>query len=712
MPRHAEMKHVIISRLVGANLLGFLLLSFAVARAASAAEIGDPKEPAASVSLGTEMTIAPFGTWTSPIDTAEAASSWVGVSNLRVRGTRLFWIENQPEDEGPQAIMTLAEDATTKAVTPSDAYVRTLVHGYGGDAFIALDDGSIVYSSFPDGRLFHLKPNLTPVALTESGFRFADFTKHPHLPVLICVREDHTEATVEANGEERNEIVAVWMDGSKPDTVLVSGPDFVAYPRLNSDASRMAWIQWNKPQMPWDSTELIAAELGPNLEVISTKTIVSHPDQAVLEPQWAEDGSLYFINDPSGWWNLYHWFPESGIRAVAPMMKEMGGPLWLLGESTYLLTPEHAVVRVSWRAVDSLVIIDLASGQTTPLDLPYSSYYDLRMRDTETFVAIASSFDNGTHLIEVDLSSRNHRVLYAAPSFPMDSDSVSRPEAITFPTAGPNGESWSAHAWFYPPQNRLFQGPEGTKPPLLVTVHGGPTAVAHANRSVSRQFWTTRGFAVVDVNYGGSTTFGREFRRRLFGNWGVVDLIDTVAAVDYLVARGAVDPSQVAIRGGSAGGFTALCALAFTDRFRAAANYFGVSDIEALFRDSHKFERHYGESLLAPATKEVFRARSPIHHLEGFNEPLITFQGSDDDIVPPSQSRMIVEAVRRKGVPVAYLEFEGEKHGFRIPANFIRSLEAELYFYGRVFGFEPAGDIPPIVIDNLSEPLSEAHSDR
>jgi dipeptidyl aminopeptidase/acylaminoacyl peptidase len=385
------------------------------------------------------------------------------------------------------------------------------------------------------------------------------------------------------------------------------------------------------------------------------------------------------------------------------MQREFGGPLWQHGASSYAaLGDGRAVVRTSRDAIDELGVLDLRDGRLTRLDLPYVAFGDVRAIDAKRAVAIAYSATDEAALIEVDLARGTHRVLHRPVSAGLAPAWIARAEAIEYPTQpAPDGSARTAHAFFYPPTNPDFRGPDGEKPPLIVTVHGGPTSVSKPSLSLARQFWTSRGFALVDVNYGGSTSFGREYRRRLNGQWGVVDLQDAVAAVDHLIARGKVDPERIAIRGGSAGGYVVLAALAFTDRFNVGANYFGVADIQGLAATSHKFERKYDVSLVGEPDEALYRARSPIFHLDRFSEPLITFQGAEDKIVTPDQSRRIFEALKQRKVPTAYLEFEGEQHGFRRAENIVRAAEAELYFYGRILGFVPAGELPGVEIVNL-----------
>jgi dipeptidyl aminopeptidase/acylaminoacyl peptidase len=654
-----------------------------------------------------KRTVLPYGTWPSPIPASRLAESAISMSDLRVgRFGRIYWRESRPAEGGRQVLMVRERDGKIRQLTPDGFNVRTRVHEYGGSAYTVLDH-AIVFANFADQRLYWHVPGQDPVPLTPAGYRYADCHLDRSRNRLVCVREDHTEATRAANGEERNEIVAIPLpaDGSAPGApdagrVLVTGWDFVAYPRVSPDGSRLAYIAWAHPNMPWDRAALFVAELKDE-GIGSTWSVVSHPEQAALEPVWSADNVLYYINDLSGWWNLYRWDGRESTP-VSRMPREFGGPLWQLGASTYVVSEYGGVIaRSSLNGTDQILVIG-APGEVRPIDVPFVAFGDIQAWDGGRIVTIASSATDEPALIAIDLGMLKFEVLHQPTRSGLDPADISVAEAIEFPTApGPNGRPRTAHAFFYPPANARFEGPSGETPPLIVMVHGGPTSVSKPSFSMQRQFWTTRGFAVVDVNYGGSTTFGRSYRQRLLGQWGVVDVADAVAAVDHLVATGRARADRVVIRGGSAGGFTTLAALAFTDRFKAGANYFGVSDIKALAATSHKFERLYDVSLVGPPNEALYRARSPIHHLDGFKEPLIVFQGSEDRIVPPEQSRMIVAALRERGVPVAYLEFEGEQHGFRRAENIIRAAEAELYFYGRIFGFTPADPIESVPIDNL-----------
>lgn len=653
------------------------------------------------------LTMQPHGSWQSPIPASKLAEAAVSMSDLRTGSFgRIYWRESRPAEGGRQVLMVRERDGKIRQLTPEGFNVRTRVHEYGGSSY-TLVNGAAVFANFADQRLYWHVEGSEPIALTPPGYRYADCHWDRSGNRLVCVREDHTEATKAANGEERNEIVAIPLpaDGARPGApdagrVLVTGWDFVAYPRVSPDGSRLAYVAWAHPSMPWDRAALHVAELGAD-GLGATWSVVNHPDQAALEPVWSVDGVLHYINDLSGWWNLYRWDGRESTP-VSRMQREFGGPLWQHGASSFVVLADGVVLARSSRdGSDQLMLIG-APGQVTTLVLPFVAFGEVQAWERERIVTIASSATDEPALVAVDLRTGEFEVLHQPTRSGLDPAFVALGQPIEFPTTpGPNGQPRTAHAFYYPPANPDFRGPEGEPPPLIVLIHGGPTSVSKPTFSMQRQFWTTRGFALVDVNYGGSTTFGRGYRQRLNGQWGVVDVADAVAAVDYLVDTGRARADRVAIRGGSAGGFTTLAALAFTDRFKAGANYFGVSDIKALAATSHKFERLYDVSLVGPPDEALYRSRSPIHHLDGFREPLITFQGSEDRIVPPEQSRMIVAALRERGIPVAYLEFEGEQHGFRKAANIIRAAEAELYFYGRIFGFTPADPIEPVPIDNL-----------
>ena len=585
-------------------------------------------------------------------------------------------------------------------LTGPEDNVRTRVHEYGGAAFVVAGD-TIYFSQFSDQRLYVLKQGAKPAPVTPANYRYADcIVTHDEAnrSALICVREDHGDSK-----NIRNALVRLPLPVTGAGEVLFEGTDFVASPRVSADGKKLAFIAWNHPNMPWDGTELKVAQLTTR-GLILIKSVAGGADESVLDPQWDSDGTLYFISDRSGFWNLYAHRQggpaDRGVKPVWPRSAEFASPLWSLGQSNYVLFGDgRAAVCFSERGLQHLAVVDLKSGTGQVLNLPYVQFSHLARVDAQHIVAIAGAAREPASIVSIDLKGAITATLRTAPRSPLEREAISVAEPIDFPSA----QGRTAYAFYYPPANPRYRGTPGTLPPLLTLVHGGPTAQSSPALHAAVQFWTSRGFSVVDVNYGGSSGYGRAYRRALNGNWGVTDVEDVVAAVRYLIDDKRVDPNHTAISGGSAGGYTVLVALSTSDVFRAGADFFGVSDMTALARDTHKFESRYLDSLIGPLpqAQAIYDSRSPLNHLDGFKVPVIVLQGADDPIVPPNQSERIVAALRARRVPVAYVLYPGESHGFRKPETIVHSLQAELSFFGQVFGFHPADQLPPLLIEGL-----------
>lgn len=642
-------------------------------------------------------TTAPYGSWKSPITSDVITARSIGVGRVLLDGDDVYWLEMRPAEGGRYVIVRRAPDGATADVTPPPYSARTRVHEYGGGAAL-VHQGTLYISNFADQRLYQFKPGGAPEPLTPAvDLRYADGVIDARRNRLICVREDHTDAGREAV----NTLVAVDLAGgdlARGGAVLASGHDFYAAPRLSPDGARLAWLAWNHPNMPWDGTELWMAEVAADGALLNPHHLAGGPTESLFQPEWAPDGALYFVSDRTGWWNLYRW--RGGVaEPLCPMEAEFGDAQWGLGLSLYSFESAGRLICTYYRDGRShLAALDTHSLALTPIETPYTEIGSVRAAPGRVCFA-AGSPPELTAIVQVDLATGAHTVLRRSADVALDACYLSAPQPIEFPTEG----GLTAHAIYYPPRNCEFTAPPGDRPPLLVMSHGGPTAATSTSLNLEIQYWTSRGIAVVDVNYGGSTGYGRAYRERLRGQWGVVDVDDCVNAARYLAARGEVDGARLAITGGSAGGYTTLCALTFRQIFRAGASHFGIGDLTTFTSDTHKFESRYLDGLVGPYPQaaELYRARSPIHFVDQLDCPLILFQGSEDKIVPPAQSRQMFEAVRAKGLPVAYLEFAGEQHGFRKAENIKRALDGELVFYARVFGFELADPVEPVEIENL-----------
>ncbi len=643
---------------------------------------------------------APYGAWESPITSDILVSKAIRLGAGIFDGQDIYWLEGRPQEQGRNVIVKRTPDGETTDINPPPFNARTRVHEYGGGSFL-VDDGVVYFTNFADQRLYRATPGEAPVPITpesEAKLRYADGVVDHHRQRIICVREDHR-----GGGEAINTIAALPLEGGSADAdeqqVLVAGNDFYATPRISPDGQRLLWLTWHHPNMPWDGTELWVGTIHADGAIGETRRIAGGDRESIFQPSWVPDGAITFVSDRNGWWNLYRW-QEEHAECLVGMEAEFGLPQWVFGMTTSdYLSAGEIICTYTQMGIWHLARLDLKSRELTPIDLPYSTISSPHASKEGKVLLRVGAADRPSALLLFDPETEATTTLRKAHELEVDPDYLSTPEPIEFPTT----DDKTAHALFYPPQNPDYEAPENEKPPLLVISHGGPTAATNSALDMSIQYWTSRGIAVLDVNYGGSTGYGRAYRERLNEQWGIVDVDDCVNGARYLVEQGRVDGDRLAIRGGSAGGYTTLSALAFRDVFHAGASYYGVSDLEALATDTHKFESRYLDNLVGPypEARDRYVARSPIHHIEGLNCPVIFFQGLEDAVVPPPQAEQMVDALREKGIPVAYLPFEGEQHGFRQAEHIKRAIDAELYFYGRIFGFEPADEIEPVTIENL-----------
>jgi dipeptidyl aminopeptidase/acylaminoacyl peptidase len=574
--------------------------------------------------------------------------------------------------------------------------VRTRVHEYGGGDYV-VSEGMVYFSNFVDQRLYSQSGNNDPKPITPvAQMRYADPVVDPHRKRLICVREDHTVAAREAV----NAIVSLRLDGNDDcGQILASGYDFYSNPSISPDGKYLTWLSWNHPNMPWDGSELWLAELSEKGNLSEPRRVAGSAIESIFQPEWSPEGQLYFVSDRTGWWNLYRIAHDGTVENVCEMQAEFGMPQWVFGLSSYdFASPHEIVCAYIQHGISHLGVIDTETRKLTKVETSFTDVPYLRAAKGKAVFRGGSPTDP-VSIVHLDLKTQKIEVLRRSNNLEIDQGYISIPAAVEFPTNGGK----KAHAFFYSPKNRDYSAPPGELPPLLVKSHGGPTAAATTAQSMTVQYWTSRGIAVLDVNYGGSTGYGREYRERLNDNWGIVDMDDCVNGALFLAESAKVDRERMMITGGSAGGYTTLCALSFREAFKAGASHFGVSDAEALAKDTHKFESRYLDGLMGPypQKRNLYVARSPINFTEQLSCPVIFFQGLEDKVVPPNQAELMVEALREKKIPVAYVAFEGEQHGFRQAKNIKRALDAELYFYSRVFGFELADEVEPVEIENL-----------
>ena len=628
-----------------------------------------------------------YGAWRSPITLELLTAASVNLDEIIADGNAVYWTEGRPEEGGRTAIVRRTPDGRVEDVTPAAFDARSRVHEYGGGGFAAAD-GVVIASRFEDQRVYRLDGQ-EPVAITPepdvpAGDRFGDFARHGR--VVIAVRERHHEEE-----DPVNELVSFPLDGSTPPVAIASGNDFYSSPRVSPDGGRLAWLAWDHPNMPWDGTELWVGALDADGFVSEPERVAGGPSESIFQPEWSPSAELHWVSDRSGWWNLYRLF-DGEPGDLYPEEADFGTPQWGLGMRRYVFEPNGAIVCIY--DIDGHQHIGrLSDGSLRRLRIGRDALRStIALADDRVWV-VAGGATSSMAVVAID-ESGTPETIRVSQDVGLEPGFVSVPEAIEFPTTG----GATVHAFWYPPANRDCTGPEDERPPLLVLSHGGPTSQARPDLDLALQFWTSRGFAVVDVNYRGSSGYGRPYRDALKRQWGIVDTEDCIAAAHHLAAGGHVDPDRMAIRGGSAGGYTTLCALTFHDDFAAGASYYGIGDLMALAEDTHKFESRYLDRLVGPypEDEDTYTLRSPLLHAEELSCPIILLQGLDDRVVPAEQAETMAAALGARGIPYAYVTFEGEGHGFRKAESIQRAAAAELSFYGQVFGFEPADPIDQI----------------
>lgn len=651
------------------------------------------------------VTVAPYGSWASPFRIERLTDRVVFLTEARAIGGVRYWIEGRPDEGGRQVLVRREPDGTMTRLTPEGFNARSRVHEYGGAATLVSGD-LIVVSDFVSGRLQRVVRPGELVPLTpERQWRFADAVHDVARNRLIAVREDHEPETVARHGEWNNELVAIDLASGEV-TVLAAGSDFYSAPRLSPDGATLVWLEWRHPNMPWDGTELRLARIAPDGSLVEPETIAGSAREWISQPRWSPDGILHFAAEPTGWMNLYRRV-DGAIEQVTDLQAELVPPDWLFGQASYGFLPDGEIIgvaRASGR--DSLIRIS-RNGGIRPISTPYTEIGSISVAGDRLLIRAAGPTSPGT-IAELDLQG-NIEVLRRGTPFMPELEDIAVPRHVEFPTS----DGRTAHGNYFPPTNRAFVGPPDELPPLIVTSHGGPTGSAFTAFQTGFQLFTSRGYAVLDVDYGGSTGYGREYRKRLEGQWGIVDVDDCVAGARYLAEQGLVDGERQAIRGGSASGFTTLAALAFTKQFDAGCTYFGLGDLRAFVKDTHKFESRYLESLIGPwpEAEQLYLDRSPNLHADQITSPVLVQQGEEDKVVPKEEAERIVDALFERRVPHAYLLYPGEDHGFRSTAAITRSFAAELSFYAQVFGFQPADEIEPIEIQFLDESRARAEDD-
>ena len=642
-------------------------------------------------------TTARYGTWKSPITVESLTGSVVSIQEPGSDGDATYWLEGRPAEKGRSTLIRLQDGVQTE-LTPAPFDVRSRVHEYGGGAWTA-SNGIVLVSNGTDNRIYQIDANGTNPITPEGPWRYADLLIDVLHDRIIAVREDHTLEEI----EPINTLVQLDLAGPNEDggQVIISGTDFVASPALSPDGTQLSWLQWDHPNMPWDGCELWYSDVDVDGTLRDIHHVTGGPDESIVRPRWNNNGLPVFASDRTGWWQLYADRGDDGILPImAPTEAEFAEPQWVFGMSTWDFTTDGRVV-CAWNANGTWKLgrLDVAMTPINEYDLPFTTISDVHVQEEANKVLfLGSSPTDLGGLVRLDVETGEWEYLRKASTQEIDPAYISVPQPISWQSEG----GAMAHGFYYPPKNADYTAPGNELPPLIVESHGGPTSQSTSDLSLKRQFWTSRGFAILDVNYGGSTGYGRDYRNRLQGNWGVVDVNDCVTGAEHLADEGVVDPARLAIRGGSAGGFTTLAALTSTQVFAIGVSSYGIGDLEALAKDTHKFESRYLDGLVGPypAQKARYIERSPIHHVDRLESAMLLLQGLEDKVVPPNQATAMADAVRQKGLAVAHIEYEGEGHGFRRAETIHHAVLSELAFYGRIFRFAPADAVPDIHIDN------------
>ncbi len=637
------------------------------------------------------MIIKPYGSWKSPISGKSLVQSSLRLGQIQINGDLICWTEGRPAEKGRTALMGWS-GTTVHEITPPESDVRTRAHEYGGGAFLS-DGDHTYYINNSDQQIYEVFENDASRQITrEPEYRFADMIGDEGRNLIYCVGENHRDSKNVLNCLLRISLSTGELD------IIAEGHDFYSNPQLSPNGNQLLFLTWDHPNMPWDGTQLHVASLNEEGDITGTQHVAGGNKDSIFQPCWDPDGSIYFVSDRTGWWNIYR-YSNSQTTCILDKQAEFGLPQWVFGMSRYaVLNSGDLLATYSDISGSHLIRIDVSRGTYEDIDTPYSTID--QVKGSKNLVAFIGGTDSqSSEVVTIDLDTNIHSRLRKSAETKTEETYISKPRHISFETA-PNELT---HAWFYPPQNPDYGAAPDDLPPLIVLSHGGPTGNSSGTFNLAIQYWTTRGFAIVDVNYSGSTGYGRDYRERLKGNWGIRDVQDCAAAANYLADQGLVDRERLIIKGGSAGGYTTLAALTFLNVFKAGASYYGIGDLTLLAEDTHKFESRYLDSMVGPfpGEKQLYLDRSPLFFADQLDCPVIFMQGLDDPVVPPNQAESMVAALKRNGIPVAYLPFEGESHGFRQSSTVIKAIESEYYFYTRIFGIEPAELLEPIEIFNL-----------